>query len=146
MDALSQTLRVVRLVGAIFLHGRFTAPWCYQSPHADAAAPFLEPTAERVIIFHLITEGECWVELGDQPPLRLAAGDAVLFPQGDAHRIGIQEVGGGGQAIAQSADALKRKPGRFGLLQQLGNPGAREPHRGGEVFAGVEGAVRKLAQ
>ena len=39
MDALSQTLRVVRLVGAIFLHGRFTAPWCYQSPHADTAAP-----------------------------------------------------------------------------------------------------------
>jgi AraC-like DNA-binding protein len=90
MDALSQTLRVVRLVGAIFLHGRFTAPWCYQSPHADAAAPFLEPTAERVVIFHLITEGECWVELGDAPPLRLAAGDAVLFPQGDAHRMGSQ--------------------------------------------------------
>ena len=90
MDALSQTLRVVRLVGAIFLHGRFTAPWCYQSPHADTAAPFLEPTAERVVIFHLITEGECWVELGDQPPLRLVAGDAVLFPQGDAHRMGSQ--------------------------------------------------------
>ena len=90
MDALSETLRVVRLVGAIFIHGRFTAPWCYQSPHADAAAPFLEPGAERVVIFHLITEGECWVELDDQPPLRLAAGDAVLFPQGDAHRMGSQ--------------------------------------------------------
>ena len=90
MDALSQTLRVVRLVGAIFLHGRFTAPWCYQSPHADAAAPHLEPSAERVVIFHLITEGECWVELGDAPPMRLVAGDAVLFPQGDAHRMGSQ--------------------------------------------------------
>ncbi|HET9976852.1 MAG TPA: AraC family transcriptional regulator [Burkholderiaceae bacterium] len=89
MDALSETLRVVRLVGAIFLHGRFTAPWCYQSPHADAAAPHLEPTAERVVIFHLITEGECWCELGGgQPPVRLAAGDAVLFPQGHAHRMG----------------------------------------------------------
>jgi hypothetical protein len=43
----------VRLVGTIFIHGRFTAPWCYQSPHADAAAPFLEPTAERVVIFHM---------------------------------------------------------------------------------------------
>ena len=76
MDALSETLRVVRLVGAIFLQGRFTAPWCYQSPRADSAAPILEPGAERVVIFHLITEGECWVELGDQPPLRLVAGDA----------------------------------------------------------------------
>lgn len=109
MDALSQTLRVVHLVGAIFVHARFTAPWCYQSPHADAAAAHLEPTAERVVIFHLITEGECWVELGDAPPLRLAAGDAVLFPQGDAHRMGSQP----GLVPASSArlhEVLARRP------------------------------------
>ncbi len=64
MDALSETLRVVRLTGAIFIQARFTAPWCYQSPSADTAAPLLEPGAERVVIFHLITEGECYVELG----------------------------------------------------------------------------------
>ena len=87
MDALSETLRVVRLVGAIFINGRFSAPWCYQSPSADSAAPLLEPGAERVVIFHLITEGECHVELGGEPPLRLTAGDAIVFPQGDAHRM-----------------------------------------------------------
>ena len=47
MDALSETLRVVRLVGAIFIHARFTAPWCYQSPRADSAATLLEPGAEQ---------------------------------------------------------------------------------------------------
>ena len=87
MDALSETLRVVRLVGAIFINGRFSAPWCYQSPRADSAAPLLEPGAERVVIFHLITEGECHVELGNEPPLLLVAGDVVVFPQGDAHRM-----------------------------------------------------------
>lgn len=87
MDALSETLRVVRLVGAIFINGRFTAPWCYQSPHADYAAPHLEPGAERVVIFHMITEGECYVEMDGQPPVHLVAGDAVIFPQGDAHRM-----------------------------------------------------------
>ena len=87
MDALSETLRVVRLVGAIFINARFTAPWCYQSPRADTVAPLLEPGAERVVIFHLITEGECHVELAGQPPVRLVAGDAVVFPQGDAHRM-----------------------------------------------------------
>src|SRR5215471_15114827 len=87
MDALSETLRVVRLVGAIFINARFTAPWCYQSPNADAAAPLLEPGAERVVIFHLITEGECYVEMEGEPPVLLAAGDAVLFPQGHAHRM-----------------------------------------------------------
>ena len=109
MDALSQTLGVVRLVGAIFLHGRFTAPWCYQSPHADTAAPFLEPTAERVVIFHLITEGECWVELGDAPPMRLVAGDAVLFPQGDAHRMGSQP-GLQSASGARLNEVLARRP------------------------------------
>jgi AraC-like DNA-binding protein len=87
MDALSETLRVVRLVGAIFINAKFTAPWCYQSPSADAAAPLLEPGAERVVIFHLITEGECHVEIGDEPPVRLTAGDVVVFPQGHAHRM-----------------------------------------------------------
>lgn len=90
MDALSQTLRVVRLVGAIFINARFTAPWYYQSPNSDTAAPFLEPGAERVVIFHLITEGECYVEIGNDPPLRLTAGDVVVFPQGDAHRMSSQ--------------------------------------------------------
>lgn len=87
MDALSETLRVVNLVGAIFINARFTAPWCYQSPPADMAAPFLEPGAERVVIFHLVTEGECWCEMGTQAPVRLVAGDAIVFPQGDAHRM-----------------------------------------------------------
>ena len=109
MDALSETLRVVRLVGAIFIHGRFTAPWCYQSPHADAAAPLLEPTAERVVIFHMITEGECWVEMDGQSPTRLTAGDAVIFPQGDAHRMasqpGLQPASG-----ARLQEVLSRRP------------------------------------
>lgn len=87
MDALSQTLRVVHLVGAIFLQGRFTAPWCFQSPPAEGAAPVLEPGAEKVVVFHLVTGGECWVELDGEAPLALQAGDAILLPQGHAHRL-----------------------------------------------------------
>lgn len=90
MDALSETLRVVHLVGAIFINARFTAPWCYQSPSARAAAPLLEPGAERVVIFHLVTEGECFVEMGKEPPVKLVAGDVVVFPSGDAHRMTSQ--------------------------------------------------------
>ena len=87
IDALSETLRVVRMSAAIFIQGNFTAPWCYQSQSADAAAPLLEPHAEHVVIFHLITEGECFVELRDEAPLKLVAGDAIVFPQGHAHRM-----------------------------------------------------------
>ena len=110
MDALSETLRVVRLVGAIFIQARFTAPWCYQSPRADSAAALLEPHAERVVIFHLVTEGECFVELGDEKPVRLIAGDAVIFPQGDAHLMtsqpGLPPASGG----ARLDQVLARRP------------------------------------
>jgi len=109
MDALSETLRVVRLTGAIFINARFTAPWCYQSPSAASAAPLLEPGAENVVIFHLITEGECHVEMGNGAPMRLIAGDVVLFPEGDAHRMtsqpGLAPAPGG-----RLADVLSRRP------------------------------------
>jgi AraC-like DNA-binding protein len=109
MDALSETLRVVRLTGAIFINARFTAPWCYQSPSADTAAPFLEPGAERVVIFHLVTEGESWVELQDEPPLRLVAGDVVVFPHGAAHRM--NSAPGLAPATGRPlADVLARRP------------------------------------
>lgn len=109
MDALSETLKVVRLVGAIFINARFTAPWCYPSPKASTAAPLLEPGAERVVIFHLITEGECFVELDGDLPVRLNAGDAVIFPQGDAHLMNSQP----GLPPAQGSDlctVLARRP------------------------------------
>lgn len=103
MDALSETLRVVRLVGAIFISARFTAPWCYESPEASHAAPVLEPGAERVVIFHLVTEGECWVEMQGMPPLKLQAGDAVVFPQGDGHLMNSEP----GLLPAKEADLCK---------------------------------------
>ncbi len=122
MDALSETLRVVHLVGAIFINGRFTAPWCYQSPHADAVAPFLEPGAERVVIFHMITQGECYVELGDAPPTRLVAGDVVVFPQGDAHRMGSQPGLAPPTAVRLQA-VLARRPRQ--LVYGGGGPATR---------------------
>jgi AraC-like DNA-binding protein len=109
MDALSETLRVVHLVGAIFIQGRFSAPWCYQSPRADSAAPLLEPGAERVVIFHLIMEGECFVEIDSQPPVPLRAGDAVVFPQGHAHRM-CSEPGLRPAKGARLAEVLSRRP------------------------------------
>jgi AraC-like DNA-binding protein len=147
MDALSETLRVVRLVGAIFINARFTAPWCYQSPRADSVAALLEPGAERVVIFHLITDGECYVELDNEPPLRLVAGDAVLFPQGDAHRMSSQP----GLAPASGArlDAvLSRRPRQ--LAYGGGGPTTRlvcgylacDARLAGMLLAGLPALVR----
>lgn len=113
MDALSQTLSVVRMTGAIFINARFTAPWCYRSPSAASAASILEPNAERIVIFHFITDGECFVEMPDGSITHLRAGDVVIFPGGEAHRMSSQP----GLAAATPArpleDVLARRPRRL---------------------------------
>ena len=62
------------------------------------------------MIFHLITEGECYVEIGDEPPLRLIAGDAVGVPAGrraphDARSPGLPPAKG-----ARLDEVLARRP------------------------------------
>jgi AraC family transcriptional activator of mtrCDE len=37
--------------------------------------------------FHIVTRGTCQVERTGQPPVRLEAGDILLFPHGDAHTV-----------------------------------------------------------
>jgi AraC-like DNA-binding protein len=90
MDAVSDVLRVVRLGGAVYLNGEFTAPWCVIG-QADAAlcAGYL-PRSERVVSYHLITEGSCWARLADNPrsAIHLDAGELVVVPQGETHILG----------------------------------------------------------
>ena len=85
MDALSDILRVVRLSGAIFFHAEFTAPFSYEAARIEDLAPLVEPTSERLVIFHLIIEGECWIELSTGERVRLQAGDVALLPQSHPH-------------------------------------------------------------
>ena len=43
MDVLSEVLRVVRLEGALFFNGEFSAPWCISEPRSTAIVPYLSP-------------------------------------------------------------------------------------------------------
>jgi AraC-like DNA-binding protein len=93
MDVLSEVLRAVRLQGALFFHGEFSAPWCFSSAQASAAAPQLSFLAgpfapERLIIFHFLTEGRAYARLPDGRREELISGDIVILPHGDAHFIG----------------------------------------------------------
>ena len=148
MDALSETLRVVRLTGAIFINGRFTAPWCYQSPHADSVAPILEPGAGRVVIFHMIMEGECYVERGGGPAVRLMAGDVVLFPQGDAHRMCSQPGVAPASGVRPLGDVLARRPrqlsygGGGSTTRLVCGYLACDARLAGMLLAGLPGLVR----
>jgi AraC-like DNA-binding protein len=85
---LSDVLRVVRLDGALFFNGEFSAPWCFRSSQSAAIAACLSPRAGHLIIFHLLTEGRAYARLEDGRREPLTAGDIVVFPHGDVHLLG----------------------------------------------------------
>lgn len=88
MDVLSEVLRVVKLEGALFFNGEFSAPWCFFSERSTKHAHLLAPGAEHLIIFHFLTEGRAVARLEDSEKLELTEGDIVIFPHGDPHFVG----------------------------------------------------------
>jgi len=88
MDVLSEVLRVVKLHGALFYNGEFSAPWCVNASSARALARHVAPGADHVIMFHLLTEGHAFVRLETGERETLSAGDLVMIPHGDSHIMG----------------------------------------------------------
>jgi AraC-like DNA-binding protein len=85
MDVLSDVLRVVRLTGAVFFTAEFSSPWALDSPNPELLASIVMPEAECVVLFHILTEGECIVEVKAHPPVKMEAGDVIIFPHGEPH-------------------------------------------------------------
>ena len=88
MDVLSEVLRAVKLEGALFFNGEFSAPWCIGSSRSATIASILSPAAEHLILYHFLTEGRAYAKLPDGRREELTAGDIVIFPHGDAHVLG----------------------------------------------------------
>ena len=90
MDAVSDVLRAVRLSGAVYLNGTFTAPWCAVGRTDAALCAAYLPRSERVVSYHLIIEGSCWAQLADDraSAIHLDAGELLVVPQGETHLMG----------------------------------------------------------
>jgi AraC-like DNA-binding protein len=86
-DTLSDVLRTVRLRGAVFFTIDGTAPWVTETPHGREIAARIIPGAEHLIDFHVVTSGGCWGGVVGEAPVRLEAGDVLVFPQGDSHTM-----------------------------------------------------------
>ncbi len=88
MDALSDVLRVIRLVGGVFLEAEFTAPWGINGKiSADHCKPFL--VAPRyVIAYHFVARGRMQLRIDGGEAVDVRAGELVLLPHNDAHSFG----------------------------------------------------------
>jgi AraC-like DNA-binding protein len=86
-DPLSDVLRSVRLRGAVFYYVSFDGEWAAETPASPLLASALMPGADHVLAYHLLVKGDGWAACERQAPVRLAAGDIVMFPRGDAHVV-----------------------------------------------------------
>jgi AraC-like DNA-binding protein len=84
-DPLSDVLRSVRLRGAVFYYVSYQDEWVAEAPAARDIAAAVLPGAEHVLEYHLLAKGDGWAATQGVSPVRLAAGDIVMFPRGDAH-------------------------------------------------------------
>jgi AraC-like DNA-binding protein len=89
-DTLSDVLRAVRLTGAVFIDVDVTGPWVTFAPRSRHLIPLIMPDAQHLISYHLVTEGECYAVQKDQDPVKLQAGDLIVFPHGDHHTLATE--------------------------------------------------------
>lgn len=120
MDALSEVLKAVRLEGAIFFNGEFSAPWCFAACASDIAAHYQPDGSGRHIMYHFLMEGRAWTKLPDGRRIELEAGDIVVYPHGDTHLFGNGVITG---PPAKAAEALAPFLAQGLKLAQFGGGG-----------------------
>jgi AraC-like DNA-binding protein len=90
LEPLDAALERLRLDGAIFFRSEFTEAWAYESPPTEMAG-LLRPGAERLIMFHIVAAGTCWVSVADGERHWASQGEVIVLPYGDQHCVGGTE-------------------------------------------------------
>ena len=113
---LSSALERMRLDGSIFLRAEYTDAWSYESPAATDLAELLAPGRERLVLFHIVASGRCWISL-DGERHWAERGDVIVLPYGERHRMG----GVGGAACVPIASLMEPPPwGRLPVIRHGG--------------------------
>src|SRR3954451_8363283 len=95
---LESALAQLRLEGALFFRSELTEPFQFESSPL-ALADALHPGAQRLILFHIVANGSCWVALDDGERHWAHRGDVIVLPYGDQYTMG-------GEADAESVSIL----------------------------------------
>ena len=108
MDAFSEILSGVKLSGAVFFTAEFSAPWGFSSPASKAIAEKVAPNAPHLVLYHLLIEGDGFVEMEDGQSVGSTPGDVVIFPHGDPHHMSSGKACGRRSRITGSLRRSRR--------------------------------------
>jgi len=86
-DPISDVLETIRMRGALFF--LWEPAWPYNVTVADGRllSRHIVPGTERVVSYHIVTEGPCWASIHGEQPIALDSGDILVLPHGDAYNI-----------------------------------------------------------
>lgn len=87
-DLLSDALELVRLSGALVFEVDLDGQWGVTGDAPiERFSTLLPPGTTRVIAFHVVLDGSCWIRHASRRWFELPAGHAVVISQGDAHDL-----------------------------------------------------------
>mgnify|MGYP001221665377 CR=1 FL=1 len=75
-DPLGEALHFLRMSGAFYCRSELTAPWGLALPPMHGC-----------LWFHVVTAGQCWLEVEGAEARWLQPGDLALVPHGEGHRL-----------------------------------------------------------
>jgi len=93
MDVLTDIARAISLQGALYFEVHASHPWISMNPSMDQVGAAMMPTAECVIPFHIVLDGNIFTKLGDDSygPEPISRGDVLILPSGGKHIITSDE-------------------------------------------------------
>ncbi len=80
-DTLGETLYALRLDGLMYAQSDLTAPWGVDMPPMEGR-----------MMFHIVTQGGCWLRFPNHPAVFLRPGELALMPRGEGHYISSSET------------------------------------------------------
>lgn len=87
LDLVPQVLELVRFTGGVFIRSRFQEPWAYTAPPTLSVDGVLPAGEGGLVVFHIVAEGRCNLELADGSTRELVGGDVLVMPYGDSHAM-----------------------------------------------------------
>jgi AraC-like DNA-binding protein len=87
-EPLTEALERLRLEGAIFLRAEYTERWALRDQGGPLFAAMMHPGAQRLILFHVVASGRCFVSCADGERYWANAGEVIVLPYGDVFLMG----------------------------------------------------------
>jgi AraC-like DNA-binding protein len=91
VEPFHEALEHLRLEGAIYLRAEYSERWALADQGGSPFAAMMHPGAERLILFHVVASGRCWVSTPDEERYWASGGEVIVLPYGDAFLMGGDE-------------------------------------------------------